>query len=183
MDPSGIPGSPEACDAFYRRSGLIAQATHRLSSAWLAHGVHDSAAPNLVAEAARDLGATDDRARLALAHAALLHGRPVHPIQEAARIAAQATGLDADLLAAHAGTEAVRQRIRETTGEFHQLGATQRPTFVLENDIGDRAILSGLHRPEPLVAALDALLADSLAFASWQAQYGDVALTAPHRPR
>ncbi|MEY3277216.1 MAG: hypothetical protein RL153_2484, partial [Verrucomicrobiota bacterium] len=31
MDPSGIATSREHCDAFYRRSGIITRATHRLS--------------------------------------------------------------------------------------------------------------------------------------------------------
>lgn len=183
MDPSGIPSSRDHCDAFYRRSGIIARATHRLSSAWLEDGVRDYSAPNLVAEAARDLGAGDDRARLALAHAALVEGRPMSRIPDAARVAAAAAGLDPDLLAAHANTEGVRRRIRETTDEFLQLGGTQRPTFVLENGIGDRAVLSGFHRPEPLFAAVEALLADSLAFASWQAQFGDMPATEPTRRR
>lgn len=183
MDPSGFPPTRSECDAFYRRSGIITRATHRLSSAWLEDGVRDYAAPNLVAEAARDLGADDDRARLALAQAALVEGRPMSRIPEAARVAATATGLDPDLLAAHASTEGVRRRVRETTDEFLQLGGMQRPTFVLENDIGDRAVLSGFHRPEPLFAVVEALLADSLAYASWQAQFGDPAPTEPQCPR
>ena len=104
-------------------------------------------------------------------------------IPDAARVAAAATALDSDLLAAHARTEGVRRRVRETTDEFLQLGGTQRPTFVLENDVGDRAVLSGFHRPEPLFAAVEALLADSLAFASWQAQFGDMPATEPPRRR
>ncbi|MEI6343359.1 MAG: DsbA family protein [Verrucomicrobiota bacterium] len=172
MDPAGIPANRGQCDWFYRRSGVITRANHRLSSAWLVEGVRDYSAPNLVAEAARDLGADDDRARLAMAHAAMVEGQRVDQIAMAARIAALATGLDADLLAAHAATDAVLRRVKETTDEFVHLGATQRPTFVLENDIGDRAVLSGFHGFDPLAAAIDALLADSQAYASWEVHFG-----------
>ena len=173
MDPAGLPASRADCDWFYRRSGIIARATHRLSSAWIEDGVRDYSAPNLVAEAAKDLGAGDDRARLALARAALVEGRKVSRIPEAALIASRATGLDPDMLAAHAGTDAVRRRIQETTAEFLQLGATHRPAFVLENDIGDRAVFSGFHVAGPLLATAEALLADSASYASWRAHFGD----------
>ncbi|MCC6232661.1 MAG: disulfide bond formation protein DsbA, partial [Verrucomicrobiales bacterium] len=64
-------------------------------------------------------------------------------------------------------------RLRASTAEFHALKVTQRPTFVIEDDIGDRAVFSGLVQIEPLAATLDAMVADCAAYASWRAHFGD----------
>ena len=48
--------------------------------------------PNLVAEAAKDLGITDDRARLAIANAALREGKKLGRWEVAAAVVAEATG-------------------------------------------------------------------------------------------
>jgi predicted DsbA family dithiol-disulfide isomerase len=50
----------------------------------------------------------------------------------------------------------------------------QRPTFLVENAIGDRAVFSGLARVNALAAALDEIIADETAYASWKAHFGDV---------
>ena len=61
----------------------------------------------------------------------------------------------------------------QSTAEFHALQVTQRPTFVLDSNIGDRAVLSGFWRLEPLVAAIESMLADAAAYQSWKAHFGD----------
>lgn len=172
MDESGLPRSREQTDWFYRRSGVIARSPRMLSSGWWEPDRKHYLEPNLVAEAAKDLGITDDRARLAISRAALLEGRRVGQWKVAVEAAAAATGLDADLLEAHARTPAVERRVRETTEEFHQLQVTQRPTFLLENTIGDRAVLSGMVALEPLVSVIEAMLEDARAYASWDAHFG-----------
>ena len=53
-----------------------------------------------------------------------------------------------------------------------ELKVTQRPTFVLENNIGDRAVLSGLVQVAPLAATIDAMLDDAAAYASHAAHFG-----------
>jgi hypothetical protein len=50
---------------------------------------------------------------------------------------------------------------------------TQRPAFVLDSGIGDWAVFSGFWRLEPLVAALESMLADAAGYASWKAHFGD----------
>ncbi|HYG36156.1 MAG TPA: hypothetical protein VEC99_15300 [Clostridia bacterium] len=44
---------------------------------------------------------------------------------------------------------------------------------MIENSIGDRAVFSGTVRAEPLIAAIEAQLADEAAYASWKAHFGD----------
>ena len=54
----------------------------------------------------------------------------------------------------------------------HALQVTQRPTFALESNIGDRVVFSGLVKVDPLVAALDAMLDDAAGYASHAAHFG-----------
>jgi predicted DsbA family dithiol-disulfide isomerase len=172
MDVTGLPVTRSQCEWFYRRSGTIVRSPVPLNSGWFEEGVTEYLAPNLVAEAARDLGVSDDRARLAISRAAMQDGLKVGRLEVSAAVVAAATGLDADLLMAHARTEPVLKRLRETTSMFHALGVNQRPTFVLESSIGDRAVFSGVWKPAPLVAAIESMLEDEAAYASWSAHFG-----------
>ena len=172
MDASGLPLSRDQCEWFYRRSGLIMRSPFMLNSGWFEPGMKEYLAPNLVAEAAKEFGATDDLVRLAIAHAALREGRKVGNWTESAAVAAAAAGLDASALLKKAKTPEVEARARATTAEFHSLKVNQRPTFLLENGIGDRAVFSGLATATPLAAAIDAMLNDAAAYASHAAHFG-----------
>lgn len=172
MDASGLPVSRNQCEWFYRRSGTIMRSPFMLNSGWYEPGLKEYLAPNLVAEAARDFGVTDDRARLAIAHAALREGATVGRWEVAAEAAARGAGLDAAKLLAKARSPEVETRARATTAEFHALKVSQRPAFELESNIGDRAVFSGLARAEPIAAAIDAMLDDAAAYASHAAHMG-----------
>lgn len=174
MRPGDFPASAAHCDWFYRRSGTIVRSPVMLHSGWLepARRGHYEA-PNLVAEAARDLlPPEDDRVRLALTDAALRHGRRIGDLDTAVTVAADAAALDRATLAAAACSAAVRARVDASTATFHAHQLTQRPAFILENTIGDRAIFSGLVRAAPLAAALEALLDDAAAYASHAGHHG-----------
>jgi predicted DsbA family dithiol-disulfide isomerase len=145
-----------------------------LNSDWLEPDIKEYLVPNLVTEAARDLGATDDRVRLAIGNAGVREGKKVGRWDVAVQIAADAAGLDKTKLLARAQSPEIEARMKKTTDEFHALQITQRPTFLIENVIGDRAVFSGIVRVEPLAAALDALLADAAAYKSWKVHFGDV---------
>ncbi|HQF37738.1 MAG TPA: disulfide bond formation protein DsbA [Opitutaceae bacterium] len=173
MRPQDFPVSPAQADWFYRRSGTIARAPYMLSHGWLEGPDCDYAVPNLVAEAARSLGATGDTVRHALTHAAVREGRKVARLEEAVAIAAAAGQLDPALLRARATSPEIRATVDASTAEFHSLQITQRPAFVLDDPIGDRAVFSGLIRLEPLVATLEAMLADTAAYATHRAHFGD----------
>ena len=174
MDASGLPISRDQCDWFYRRSETLVRSSFQLNSGWFDPSLTSYPAPNLVAEAAKDFGVTDDRVRLALAHAALREGRRVGDWALSARLAAGAapTELHESALLEHARSPAIAERVHVTTAEFHALGVTQRPTFLLENALGDRAILSGLAGSLPLFAVADALLADEAAQLVYNGQHG-----------
>ena len=173
MNPGDFPLSRAQCDWFYRRSGTIMRSPYMLNSGWLEperKGIY--LAPNLVAEAGRDFGFTDDRLRLALTQAGARDGRRIGDMAEAVAAAAAATGLESAKLRARAESAEVRARVDASTAEFHAHQITQRPAFVVTDVIGDKAVFSGLVRAEPVVAAIETMLADTAAYAVHAAHFG-----------
>jgi predicted DsbA family dithiol-disulfide isomerase len=81
--------------------------------------------------------------------------------------------LDAGKLEALARSPETLEGLEATTKEFYALQVTQRPAFLMANSIGDRVVFSGLVRLEPLVAAVDGLLADESAYISFKTHFGD----------
>lgn len=165
--------SKAQCEWFYRRSGSIMRSPYLLNTGWFDPACIHPVPPNLLTEAARDFGVTDDRVRLALQHAALREGKRIGRWEIAVPVAAKAAKLSQAKLLAHAKSREIAARVKKTTAEFDALQVTQRPTFLIEDSIGDRAVFSGLVRVEPLAAAIDAMLADAAAYASWKAHFGD----------
>lgn len=163
--PQGF--SRQQYDWFYRRSGSIS-GTH-LNSAWRTKEYSSTLVPNLAAEAARELGFSDDRVRLALARAALVEGQPVLEPDTAARVAAAASGVDQSKITEFMNDPRMRERIERTSAEFAALGVDQRPAFVLRSSIGDTAIFSGVWLFEPLNATVHAMLSDADKYAHFEA--------------
>jgi predicted DsbA family dithiol-disulfide isomerase len=173
LDETGNSKSRTQADWFYRRSGTITRSPFMLNSGWLDPVLPEYLPPNCVAEAAKDFGVTDDRVRLALMEAAMREGKKVADWNVSASVAAMAGKLDESSLVAKARSPEIEKRVRASTAKFHALQVTQRPTFVLESNIGDRAVFSGCWRVTPLVATIDSMLADASAYASWKAHVGD----------
>ena len=172
MPAEAYPTSKEQAEWFYRRSGTIVKSPFMLNAGWFEQGRKIYDVPNLVAEAAKDFGVTDDQVRLALAHAGEREGKKVGRWEIAIEIAAKAAKLNKAKLLARAESSAVAARVKKSTEEFHALQVSQRPTFLIESAIGDRAVFSGIVRVEPLAAAIDALLADQAAYDSYKAHFG-----------
>ena len=173
MPPEACPQSRAQAEWYYRRSGTIMRSPFMLTGAWFEPGMGPYQVPSLVAEAAKDFKVTDDRVRLALAHAAEREGKKVGRWEVAVEIAARAAKLNRAKLLKHAKSAAVKSRTRASTDEFNALQVNQRPTFLLENNIGDRAVFSGLAKIEPLAATIDAMLADEAAYVSYAAHHGN----------
>lgn len=176
MNPQDFPVSRAQCDWFYRRSGgTVMNSPFMLHSGWFeeARKGHYEA-PNLVAEAARDFGFKGDEIRLALTRAALREGVKVGDLATSVGVAVSVGSgkLDAGKLQAAADSGAVRARVDASTKEFFTHQINQRPSFVLTDAIGDKAVFSGLVRLEPLVATIDAMLADSNAYAAHAIHHG-----------
>jgi predicted DsbA family dithiol-disulfide isomerase len=173
MDPSGLPTSREQEQWFYRRSGMMMRSPFMLNTDWYDPGLQEWLAPNCVAEAAKDFGFTDDRVRLALARAALRQGKQIADWNIAAETGSEAGGIDAAKLLERAKSPAIENRVRVSTAEFRALQITQRPAFVIDTEIGDRAIFSGVVKLEPLAATIESVLEDAAAYAAHKAHFGD----------
>src|SRR4030095_9054293 len=160
MDPSGLPTSREQAQWVYRRSGMMMRSPFMLNTDWYDPSLPEWLAPNCVAEAAKDFGFTDDRVRLALAHAALRGATKIGDWEIDIELGAEAGGSDAAELRRHARSAKTEKRIRASTAEFHALQISQRPAFVIDTEIGDRAVFSGIVKLEPLTATIDSTLND-----------------------
>jgi predicted DsbA family dithiol-disulfide isomerase len=176
MKPADFPVSRAQCDWFYQRSGgTVMRSPFKLNSGWFeADRAGRYEAPNLVAEAARDFGFNGDEIRLALAHAGVREGQKIGDLATAVAVASSAGGkkLPAKKLRAAAESAAVRARVEASTANFFAHQITQRPAFLLTDAIGDKAVFSGLVRLEPLVATIDAMLADTAAYSAHKAHHG-----------
>jgi predicted DsbA family dithiol-disulfide isomerase len=173
MDPAGLPKSRKQEEWYYRRSGLMNRSPFMLRSDSYEPVLPEYLPANLVAEAARDLGIKDDKVRLALSHSILREGsKAIRDIEVAAEVGAYASGLDKAKLAERARSPEIEKRIRQSTVEWQELKASQRPTFLIDTEIGDRAIFSGVIKLEPIAATLDSMIDDATAYATYAAHFG-----------
>lgn len=172
MDKTGLPPTRAQTEWYYRRSGMLMRSPVQLNASWVEAGRAEYPEPNCVAEAARSLGGEDDRAWMALSHAELREGKKIADWEIAAQIVATATGLDSRRVLERAKSPEIEARIRASTAEFHALQVTQRPAFVIDTPIGDRAVFSGFAKAAPLAAAIDAMLDDIAGYEAHAAQYG-----------
>ena len=173
MDESGLPKSRAQLEWYYRRSSLAMRSPFDLNPDWFEPGVKEYLAPNAVAEAAKDLGIDDDTVRIALATAGLREGRKTGDWEIAAEIGAATSGIEKEKLLKRAKSKEIEKRIRASTAEFHAMGVTQRPTFVIDSrETGDRAVFAGFARTEPLAAAIEAMLEDVAFYEQHASRYG-----------
>jgi predicted DsbA family dithiol-disulfide isomerase len=175
MKPEDFPATAKQYEWFLQRSGnSVMRSPFMLNPGWLDAPVTAANYPaaSAVAEAARSLGAKGDAVRLALAHAGEREGRKMGRIAEAVKVAAKVAKLDPKKLRARAESAEIKARIEATTAEFFAHQIDQRPAFVITDDIGDKAVFSGLVRIEPLAATIEAMLADQAAYAAHKAHFG-----------
>jgi predicted DsbA family dithiol-disulfide isomerase len=174
MKPEDFPVSRAQCDWFYQRSGgTVMRSPFKLNSGWFeAERKGHYEAPNLVAEAGRDFGVSGDELRLALSRAGLREGEKLGDLAVSVAIGAATIGVPPEKLRARAESPDVRARVDASTQEFFAQQISQRPAFVIEDPIGDKAVFSGLVRIEPLATTIEAMLSDTSAYAAHAAHYG-----------
>ena len=175
MLPGDWPVSRAQCEWFYRRSGTVVRSPFMLNAGWFDPvKPGDYPAASYVAEAAKDFGFPGDEIRLALSHAGEREGKKIGQMNVAVTVAVTAGGkkLNAKKLRDAAESKAIAARIEATTKEFFDHQITQRPAFVITDDIGDKAVFSGLVKIEPLAATIEAMLADVAGYISYKAHFG-----------
>lgn len=172
MDESGMPKTQAEEEWYYRRSGTIMRSSYMLNASWFVPGLKEYLAPNAVPMAARELGVDGDDVRIAIAEAGMLHGLQFADWDVCVDAALKVCRIDRHQLMATAKSAALIGRMRETTAEFHGFKMTVRPSFLIANNIGDRAVFSGLASAAPLRATIDAMLADAEAYRSYAVHHG-----------
>jgi predicted DsbA family dithiol-disulfide isomerase len=172
MDKTGLPPTRAHTEWYYRRSGMLMRSPFMLNASWVEGDREEYLEPNCVAEAARGLGVEDDRAWIALNQSELRDGKRIADWKIATEVVAEATGLDPARLLERAQSPEIEERVRQTTAEFHALQVTQRPTFVIDSPIGDRAVFSGFAKVAPLIATIDAMLDDIVGYTAHAAHFG-----------
>jgi predicted DsbA family dithiol-disulfide isomerase len=86
-------------------------------------------------------------------------------------IAVSATGATQPELENALDDPETSKAISASTSEFNAFAVTQRPTFVIQSEIDDTAIFSGIYRAEPILAAIDAMIADENAYRQYAATH------------
>ena len=156
--------------ADFARTGAMVLSSQRNADALAVHAEHGlvrresegMAGAKCIAEAAKDFGVTDDRVRLALSLRGVARGKKGQRLECCAEIGATRASSTRKIARARP-SPAIETRMRESTAEFHAMQITQRPTFVVDTEIGDRAIFSGVVKFEPIAATIDRMLDDATA--------------------
>jgi len=160
--------TPEQMAFYYRRTHAISGVL--LNPVWLESTADGSKWANLAAEAARGLGCTDDRVRLALATGAMLEEKHMSRRDVVVETAAKAGGLDPAVLEKAMDDPAAAERIRASSAEFAKYNVDVRPTFVVRSAISDTSVLSGCWRYELLAQAIRTALDDQDTFDGFMAE-------------
>ena len=126
--------------------------------------------PNAVIQAGESLG-HGDAVREILKSEGLMEGKPILRLEVALQLAAKATGISSSELASAVNDSKTADAIKASTAEFSLLPANQRPTFLLRSGIEDTALLSGIYRPEPIFAAIEAMISDEDAYERFRGSY------------
>jgi predicted DsbA family dithiol-disulfide isomerase len=142
----------------------------RFNHHWIEKSGQTTWVPNAVIQAAENLG-QGDAVREVLKREGLMEGKPFLRLEVAIELAAKATGISQAELTNAVNDEKTVNAIKASTAEFSLLPANQRPTFLLRSNIEDTALLSGIYRPEPVFAAIEAMISDEDAYERFRGSY------------
>jgi predicted DsbA family dithiol-disulfide isomerase len=163
-DGEAIGYTAESLGWMYRRSESITGIA--VTSRWI-RGNDRTLDANLAVAAAQQLG---HDVRRAVAEAILLRGEPLG--SHAGAVAAVSQMIGATPTQLEATMRAVEPALRENTLEFRRLPVAVVPAFLIRNEIGDTALLSGLCEFETLDQVLAELLRAERRYASFEAANG-----------
>ena len=135
----------------------------RFNHHWIEKPGQSTWVPNAVIQAAENLG-QGDATREMLKLEGLMQGQPILQREVAVALAAKATGLHPTQLVTAIDSEETKSALQANIAEFSRLPGNQRPTFLLRSAIEDTVLLSGIYRPEPVFAAIEAMISDEDAY-------------------
>jgi predicted DsbA family dithiol-disulfide isomerase len=153
---------------YYDRCDVVTG--RRFNHNWIEKSGQTTWVPNAVIQAAESLG-YGDAVREILKTEGLMEGRPILRLEVALELAAKASGISQSELQHAVNDEKTANAIKTSTAEFGLLPGNQRPTFLLRSNIEDTVLLSGIYRPEPVFAAIEAMISDEDAYERFRASY------------
>ena len=153
---------------YYDRCDVVAG--RRFNHNWIEKSGQTTWVPNAVIQAAEGLG-HGDAVREILKAEGLMAGKPFLRLEVAIELAAKVTGMSQSELEQAVNDQKTVNAIRASTAEFSLSPVNQRPTFLLRSNIEDTALLSGIYRPEPVFAAVEAMISDEDAYERFSASY------------
>lgn len=160
-DGEAIGYTREALEWMYRRSESITGIA--VTSRWI-QGNDRTLYANLAVAAARQLG---HDVRRQVAEGILLHGEPMGSQTGAVAAVSRLIGVSPAEL--EAAMRAVEPDVRKGTKEFRSLPVNVVPAFLICNEIGDTALLSGLCEFETLERVVAEMLRAQRGYAAFGA--------------
>jgi predicted DsbA family dithiol-disulfide isomerase len=160
---SGLDDVTAEQEAWFYRRGTLAY-DMRLRSDWYERAGTTTAYANAAVVAAVALGGDPFATTVATMRAAMVDGKLLGRRNVAIATVAEIAGLSAAELERAVDSKAVAESIRDGTERLRACGCAERPSFLLENAIGDRVVMQGVWQTRPLLAALDALRSDEEAY-------------------
>ena len=145
----------------------------RFDHRWIEKRGQSTWLPNALIHMAQKLGKGAEVHR-ALKIAALQRGEPILRRDVALSLAVSASGLDRLTFESGIEDPALVAEIRISTAEFNTYRINQRPAYVIRSGIEDTSIFSGIYRSEPLIAAIDAMIADENAYARFAVAHAPI---------
>jgi predicted DsbA family dithiol-disulfide isomerase len=142
---------------YYDRCEIVTG--RRFNHRWLESRHQSTWLPNSLIAAAGRFG-KGKAVHEALRSAAMERGEPILQRAFALKLASEVSGVAGETLASAIDDPLLASELRESLAEFESYRIDQRPAFILRSAIGDVAVLSGLYRPEPIFAVLEAMLQD-----------------------
>lgn len=160
---TGLDGVTPEREAWFYRRGTLAY-DMRLRSDWYEQSGTATEFANAAVAAAIALGADAFATALATMRAAMVDGGLLGRRDVAIATVADLTERSSAELERVVDSESIAESMREGNDRLRACGCAERPSFLLENAIGDRIVMQGVWQTQPLLAVLASLRHDEDAY-------------------
>jgi hypothetical protein len=156
-------GFTNAAESWFYTRGTLAYGT-KLDPSWCEDETTSTWHANAAVAAAVALGADVFEIAPGTSRAAMVHGALLGREDEAVHAVSRLAGIAEDKLGKMMRTDAVVQSLHAGNARLAATGCTERPSWELVNDNGDRAVLQGVWQAEAILPLARALLDDERAY-------------------
>ena len=160
----GAPvGFTHAAETWFYQRGTLAYGTE-LDASWCEDETTSTWHANAATAAAVALGANPIDLVPRVSRAAMFDGALLGREDEAVRVVSQLTGFAEDAVRAKMRSASITDVLHRGNVRLAAIGCTERPSWELVNDNGDRAVLQGVWQAEAILPLARALLEDERAY-------------------